>query len=129
MVGEGRERPAVATEVVGFRSGRTLLMPLGELHGIGPGTPVHPTGAPFRVAVGDSLLGRVIDGLGAPLDGLEPPERRVALDDRAGARRAHPPTDHRACRTRRPRARHARPRAVAASASASSPAPASASRR
>jgi flagellum-specific ATP synthase len=73
LVGEGRERPAVATEVVGFRGGRTLLMPLGELHGIGPGTTVHPTGGPFRVAVGEPLLGRVIDGLGAPLDGFEPP--------------------------------------------------------
>jgi flagellum-specific ATP synthase len=73
MVGEGRDRPRVATEVVGFRSGRTLLMPLGELHGIGPGTSVHPTGEPFRVAVGESLLGRVIDGLGAPLDGLPAP--------------------------------------------------------
>src|SRR6201995_1384771 len=68
MVGEGRERPPVACEVVGFRGGRTLLMPLGELHGIGPGTVVNPTGAPFRVAVGDRLLGRVIDGLGQPLD-------------------------------------------------------------
>jgi flagellum-specific ATP synthase len=74
MVGEGRDRPLVATEVVGFRSGRTLLMPLGELHGIGPGTSVQPTGAPFRVAVGDALLGRVIDGLGAPLDGMDAPE-------------------------------------------------------
>jgi flagellum-specific ATP synthase len=44
-------------------------MPLGELHGIGPGTTVHPTGSAFRVAVGDPLLGRVIDGLGVPLDG------------------------------------------------------------
>ena len=44
MVGEGRDRAQVATEVVGFRGGRTLLMPLGELHGIGPGTSVHPTG-------------------------------------------------------------------------------------
>ena len=74
MVGESRGRPRVATEVVGFRCGRTLLMPLGELHGIGPGTPVHPTGAPFRVAVGESVLGRVIDGLGAPVDGREPPQ-------------------------------------------------------
>src|SRR5436305_14758710 len=74
MVGEGRDRPAVACEVVGFRGGRTLLMPLGELHGIGPGTVVNPTGAPFRVAVGDELLGRVIDGLGMPLDGLPAPE-------------------------------------------------------
>ena len=63
----------VATEVVGFRGGRTLLMPLGELHGIGPGTLVNPTGEPFRVAVGEDLLGRVIDGLGAPLDELQPP--------------------------------------------------------
>jgi flagellum-specific ATP synthase len=68
MVGDGRERPAVATEVVGFRGGRTLLMPLGELAGIGPGTAVRPTGSPFGVAVGDTLLGRVIDGLGKPLD-------------------------------------------------------------
>ncbi len=77
MVGEGRERGGrepVPTEVVGFRGGRTLLMPLGELHGIGPGTSVHPTGSPFRVAVGDPLLGRVIDGLGNPLDGLDPPQ-------------------------------------------------------
>jgi flagellum-specific ATP synthase len=74
LVGEGRDRPPVATEVVGFRGGRTLLMPLGELHGIGPGTMVQPTGSPFRVAVGEPLLGRVIDGLGAPLDGRPDPE-------------------------------------------------------
>ena len=70
LVGDGRDRPAVATEVVGFRGGRTLLMPLGELHGISPGTSVHPTGNPFKVPVGDRLLGRVIDGLGVPLDGF-----------------------------------------------------------
>jgi flagellum-specific ATP synthase len=73
VVGDGRGRPRVATEVVGFRGGRTLLMPLGELHGIGPGTLVNPTGEPFRVGVGESLLGRVIDGLGVPLDELAPP--------------------------------------------------------
>ena len=81
MVGEGRDRPAVATEVVGFRGGRTLLMPLGDLHGIGPGTIVNPTGKPFRVAVGEPLLGRVIDGLGNPLDGkgeIETSETRPA---------------------------------------------------
>ncbi len=69
LVGEPRRQELVPTEVVGFRAGRTLLMPLGELAGIGPGTPVTPTGAPFRVAVGPQLLGRVIDGLGSPLDG------------------------------------------------------------
>jgi flagellum-specific ATP synthase len=70
LVGADRNREAVPAEVVGFREGRTLLMPLGELQGIGPGTKVLPTGAPFRVPVGQHLLGRVIDGLGAPLDGL-----------------------------------------------------------
>ena len=70
LVGADRNRDAVPAEVVGFREGRTLLMPLGELQGIGPGTKVLPTGAPFRVPVGPQLLGRVIDGLGAPLDGL-----------------------------------------------------------
>jgi flagellum-specific ATP synthase len=70
LVGDGRGQARVATEVVGFRGGRTLLMPLGELHGIGPGTLVEATGEPFRVAVGEPLLGRVIDGLGGPLDGL-----------------------------------------------------------
>jgi flagellum-specific ATP synthase len=76
MVGDGRDRGGrdpVPCEVVGFRGGRTLLMPLGELHGIGPGTSVYPTGSPFRVAVGEPLLGRVIDGLGDPLDGFGPP--------------------------------------------------------
>ncbi len=72
LVDTDRDRPPVSAEVVGFRDGRTLLMPLGELHGIGPGTKVLATGAPFRVAVGDGLLGRVIDGLGMPLDDREP---------------------------------------------------------
>ena len=56
MVGDGATGPPVATEVVGFRGGRTLLMPLGELRGIGPGTAVHPTGSPFgsRSATGCS---------------------------------------------------------------------------
>jgi flagellum-specific ATP synthase len=69
LVGTDRHRAAVSAEVVGFRDGRTLLMPLGELHGIGPGTRVLATGAPFRIAVGDGLLGRVVDGLGIPDDG------------------------------------------------------------
>src|SRR5271168_1481833 len=48
-------------------------MPLGELHGVGPGTKVLGSGAPFRVPVGPALLGRVIGGLGTPLDGREAP--------------------------------------------------------
>jgi flagellum-specific ATP synthase len=76
LVGTGRRdegRPALGAEVVGFREGRTLLMPLGELHGIGPGTRVLATGQPFRIAVGDELLGRIVDGLGQPDDGRPAP--------------------------------------------------------
>jgi len=68
-----KDREPVPAEVVGFREGRTLLMPLGELHGVGPGTKVLGSGAPFRVPVGPALLGRVIGGLGTPLDGREAP--------------------------------------------------------
>ena len=64
----GRNRASVPAEVVGFRDSRTLLMPLGEMHGIGPGRAVTPTGKQFRVSVDDELLGRVLDGLGRPLD-------------------------------------------------------------
>jgi flagellum-specific ATP synthase len=73
LVGTERNREPVAAEVVGFRDGRTLLMPLGELHGIGPGTRVLATGEPFRVAVGPDLLGRIIDGLGRAGDELPDP--------------------------------------------------------
>src|SRR5215211_5409507 len=64
----GRTRPPVPAEVVGFRESRTLLMPLGEMEGIAPGRSATATGRQFEVAVGDDLLGRVIDGLGHPLD-------------------------------------------------------------
>jgi flagellum-specific ATP synthase len=66
-------RAPIQAEVVGFRDGRTLLMGLGELHGIGPGTRVVASGAAFQIAVGEGLLGRIVDGLGAPLDGRPPP--------------------------------------------------------
>ena len=66
----GRSRPPVPAEVVGFRDSRTLLMPLGEMEGIAPGRAATATGRQFEVAVGDELLGRVIDGLGRPLDKL-----------------------------------------------------------
>ncbi len=59
-------------EVVGFRNHHLLLMPLGEIHGIHPGSEVIATGAPLRVGVGAALKGRVIDGLGKPLDDLGP---------------------------------------------------------
>ncbi|MDO8184487.1 FliI/YscN family ATPase [Conexibacter sp. JD483] len=70
MVNGDRGHPPVPAEVVGFRGQRTLLMPLGEMHGIGPATTTRATGSPFRIRVGDDLLGRVIDGLGRPIDGM-----------------------------------------------------------
>jgi flagellum-specific ATP synthase len=68
-IGTGRGRPPVPAEVVGFRSRRTLLMPLGEMTGIGPGNPVTATGGHLEVPVGVELLGRILDGLGRPMDG------------------------------------------------------------
>ncbi len=65
---------AIVAEVVGFRDQRALLMPLGDMQGIQPGSPIHPLNTGFRAPVGQSLLGRVLDGLGNPLDGLGPLE-------------------------------------------------------
>jgi FliI/YscN family ATPase len=62
----------LAAEVVGFRDGRLLLMPLGDLMGIQPGGEVLALGRPQAVAVDRSLLGRVVDGLGRPIDGGAP---------------------------------------------------------
>lgn len=66
----GRHGGTTLAEVVGFRNHHLLLMPLGDIHGIHPGSEVIATGAPLRVGVGSALKGRVIDGLGNPLDGL-----------------------------------------------------------
>jgi len=56
-------------EVVGFRGEKVLMMPLGEIRGIGPGSPVVIRGDQASAQIGDALLGRVIDGLGNPIDG------------------------------------------------------------
>ena len=65
-------RPPVLAEVIGFRHRRVLLMPLGEPEGIGPGSLVTAYRRPLTVAVGPGLLGRVLNGLGEPIDGKEP---------------------------------------------------------
>jgi len=67
-----RARRVVPAEVVGFRRGRILLLPLGEHQGIGPGWIVSTTGEPLTVQVSDQLPGRVVDALGHPIDGLGP---------------------------------------------------------
>jgi flagellum-specific ATP synthase len=67
--GKGDSIPA---EVVGFREHKMLLMPLGHLRGIQPGDPILPMGIPAQAQVGKNLLGRVLDGMGNPMDHLGP---------------------------------------------------------
>ncbi len=61
-----------AAEVVGFRDGRHLLMPLETGHGVAPGWRVVSSGARALVPAGPATLGRVLDGLGRPIDGGPP---------------------------------------------------------
>jgi len=61
-------------EVVGFRKGKVLLMPLDHLQGVGPGCKIVSLGRKASIAVGKKLLGRIIDGLGNPIDGRGPVE-------------------------------------------------------
>jgi len=64
----------ISSEVVGFRKGKVLLMPIETLQGIGPGCKIHPLGKKADAKVGPQLLGRVIDGLGNPIDDKGPIE-------------------------------------------------------
>jgi len=60
---------SVLAEVCGFNDKGVLLMSLGELEGVHPGSMVVPLGRSFGVDVGPGMLGRVLDGLGQPIDG------------------------------------------------------------
>ncbi len=74
-----RTRPLRA-EVVGFSGSEVTLMPLGDIHDVAMGAEVVSTGSALRVRVGDALLGRVLDGLGEPVDGrgeIEPAQERA----------------------------------------------------
>ncbi len=57
------------SEVVGFRDNRVLSMVLGDASKVSPGSEIVATGRSLSVQVGEGLLGRVIDGLGQPIDG------------------------------------------------------------
>lgn len=61
----------VKAEVVGFRDDRVLLMPYDNVEGVGLGSRVENTGAPLKVFVDDSLLGKTLDGLGVSMDNSE----------------------------------------------------------
>ncbi len=64
----------LAAEVVGFQDDKATLLPLGPLQGLGPDDKVLVTGKRLKIAFGDCLLGRVLDGLGNPIDGGPPLE-------------------------------------------------------
>lgn len=74
---------AIPAEVVGFRENKTLLMPLANMNGITPGSMIRASGEMLRVKVGPAILGRVLDGLGEPLDekGDLKWEKTYPLDD------------------------------------------------
>lgn len=63
------DTPTMA-EVVGFKKDKILLMPLGSPDGIRPGALVVNTGSAMKIGVGNQLIGRVLDGLGRPIDTL-----------------------------------------------------------
>jgi ATP synthase in type III secretion protein N len=67
-------RSGLKGEVVGFQGDEVMLMPLGDLSGIGPDCEVIPTGRPLTIKVGDGLLGRVLGGTGIPIDGKPLPD-------------------------------------------------------
>ncbi len=66
------QRSPIEAEVVGFHEGKTLLVALDDMSGIEPGSEVVSSGRVPTALVGEALLGRVIDGLGRPLDAGEP---------------------------------------------------------
>lgn len=67
-----RDKWTLKAEVVGFIKDVALLTPLGDLEGLSPDTEVVPTGEIHSVPVGEDLLGRVLNGLGEPMDGGPP---------------------------------------------------------
>ncbi len=66
----GRRQEEILAEVVGFSDEVVILMPYGEMSGLAPGSRVISTGGVLRVKVGEELLGRILDPVGNPIDGL-----------------------------------------------------------
>jgi flagellum-specific ATP synthase len=70
QIGEGEDM--ILAEVAALDGERLSCLPLGPIAGMGTGSPVVSTGGPLRVAVGPDLRGRILDGLGRPMDGGPP---------------------------------------------------------
>jgi len=94
-----RSKTPVKAEVVGFEGGDVMLMPLGELTNIGPNSEVATTGRSLTVKVGDGLLGRVLDGLGEPMDCAEKGPLHCTVDYPVNG---HPPDPLRRMRVSKP---------------------------
>ena len=63
-----QDSPPVPAEIVGYSSNRALLMPLGELRGLGPGSLIRVRKEQATISVGEAMLGRVLDGMAQPMD-------------------------------------------------------------
>ena len=74
LIRAAKYKTPVIAEVVGFKNNHVLLMPLGNISGIGPGSIVEAMGRPLSIHVSDALLGRVLNGLGQPMDDKPPVE-------------------------------------------------------
>jgi flagellum-specific ATP synthase len=77
-ISPGANQATLMAEVIGLKPGRVVLMPYGELRGVGSGCEVVATGKFSHIAVGDGLLGRVIDAFGAPMDNGLPPKAALS---------------------------------------------------
>jgi type III secretion protein N (ATPase) len=87
-----RDREPLVAEVVGFRGEQAVLLPLGDVAGVAPAGGVWRTGAPLSIRCSEELLGRVLDGIGTPLDGRPPPGGEIwAVDRPAPAALLRPP--------------------------------------
>jgi flagellum-specific ATP synthase len=70
----------IMAEVVGFKKEEALFMPYGDIRGISPGSKVVPVASAQMIGVSDSMLGRVIDGMGNPIDGRGPIESDLSYN-------------------------------------------------
>lgn len=70
----GNKGESLLAEVIGFRNKHMLLMPLGSMEGIQPDSTVRSVSRAFKAPIGNSLIGRVLNGLGEPIDGKGPLE-------------------------------------------------------
>jgi type III secretion protein N (ATPase) len=74
------ELEPLEAEVVGFSQDRVLLMPLGDPEGVGPDSLVEATGTRLSLRCGPALLGRILDGLGRPMDRMAAPDPTTLVD-------------------------------------------------